>query len=880
MANNNHFELTLDTLAPSGSISRGDQRYHNTNYALTIVKDDASWMYVWRDTTAVPTAIPTGLEPIEAATSYTTDFDASAEEYYHLVLEDSVGNQSPIYSTEIITFDIINPVVTDDETAYLADTDSGSKLFTNDPVVNFHFVATDNLSGIVSGRIVPISGSMAGQVVVVPVGGEFSGTITLTGDDGTKQVAFYATDGAGNESDPVTREIYLDTHLDAPILTIHNAVTDANISTMPVNYGTAAGEILARITTESDVVNYKLWKESETEPTEWTPFTGTPTEVTGVVYMDIAKTVTVGDGQKNFYIRVQDQAGTVYPAPPAAAVTTYITLDQTAPVISLTRTGAEWISNITGHTASELTLSATDATAGVASWELLCNGSKVQDGTTTIPTTVAITSATTGMVEGANTFTFNVWDAATNESTATAVVKLDTTGPVVSIGSLNQWYNEFKNQKSTGGNALTQIVANNTDAGAGVDTITPWTSTVAADTTAPAAATPIARTGDAQIIPAANIYGDAAESAANYMHIKVVDKVGNVSYAHQVYGFDSVQPLDNGSKFDKDYYNVKTAQVNLAYTDATSLVAYFKVTGTDIDNPSTDWEAIAATRAVTLNGDDGMKTVHIQFKDNAGNISVSVDATTELDQTAPAALHELHVAGSDDPKPAVSNIKTFDAWISCTDDAIETGGFTFKYYGEGIGKAEAEVEWETFVPGTKKIGERAAMVLSKTCTDGDGLKEMYVKFKDAAGNISEATKASFTLDTTAPEPEAKDVDYNRISKVHVTRRDGAGAGTKYADETCFTLDPKCTMQAYKVCAYKTQAAAEAGSHEDPAIPTTAGSINMSGSGLHTSATVSCKIKGADYETALGGSGNDGLHIVVVYVQDEGGNWSGKAVFTI
>ena len=45
MANNNHFELNLDTTAPIGSIA-ANHRYINANEALTIVKGDASYMQV------------------------------------------------------------------------------------------------------------------------------------------------------------------------------------------------------------------------------------------------------------------------------------------------------------------------------------------------------------------------------------------------------------------------------------------------------------------------------------------------------------------------------------------------------------------------------------------------------------------------------------------------------------------------------------------------------------------------------------------------------------------------------------------------------------------------------------------------------------------
>ena len=48
---------------------------------------------------------------------------------------------------------------------------------------------------------------------------------------------------------------------------------------------------------------------------------------------------------------------------------------------------------------------------------------------------------------------------------------------------------------------------------------------------------------------------------------------------------------------------------------------------------------------------------------------------------------------------------------------------------------------------------------------------------------------------------------------------------------------------------------------------------------NSSSPVDCLIKGADLETALGGPGNDGAHIIVVYVKDPAGQWSSKAIFT-
>ncbi len=166
------------------------------------------------------------------------------------------------------------------------------------------------------------------------------------------------------------------------------------------------------------------------------------------------------------------------------------------------------------------------------------------------------------------------------------------------------------------------------------------------------------------------------------------------------------------------------------------------------------------------------------------------------------------------------------------------------------------------------------------CTSGDGNKTIYVKIKDAAGNVSDAKSFTFEYDTTAPEVTVSDIDYQRISKVHALRRSSTGTiAGKYSDETHFTFTPNSIIQAYKVCAYQDQAAAEAGTHNDPAIKQSgdtgsAGSVNMHATGLSSDAAVNATIKGADFEAALpspaAGSSKDGAHFVVVYVQDLAG----------
>jgi hypothetical protein len=51
-------------------------------------------------------------------------------------------------------------------------------------------------------------------------------------------------------------------------------------------------------------------------------------------------------------------------------------------------------------------------------------------------------------------------------------------------------------------------------------------------------------------------------------------------------------------------------------------------------------------------------------------------------------------------------------------------------------------------------------------TSGDGVKTVYVKFKDAAGNWSTAYSASIILDTTPPQLDIAQPTENQIVEVN------------------------------------------------------------------------------------------------------------------
>lgn len=177
-------------------------------------------------------------------------------------------------------------------------------------------------------------------------------------------------------------------------------------------------------------------------------------------------------------------------------------------------------------------------------------------------------------------------------------------------------------------------------------------------------------------------------------------------------------------------------------------------------------------------------------------------------------------------------------------DAVTTG-YQMKIWGVSGAASEAEASWETF-----------AASKSVTLPAGDGLKTVSVKVRDDVGNETAAATASITLDTAVPVISITGPDIGTISKA-------SGFDTAVAS---FTVDSDFVE--YKVCAVP---AANSLVTAGTVIPTTAGSINTSGTGNFPADTlISVTIKGADLESASPG---DGVKIVKVFAKDKAGNWS-------
>ena len=192
-----------------------------------------------------------------------------------------------------------------------------------------------------------------------------------------------------------------------------------------------------------------------------------------------------------------------------------------------------------------------------------------------------------------------------------------------------------------------------------------------------------------------------------------------------------------------------------------------------------------------------------------------------------------------------TNTQAVNLTISTSDTPSD--GYTMKLWGIQGAATEGAAAWETFSP-SKAVN----------LTAGDGLKTISVKIRDNVLNESAAATAQITLDTAAPAVSITGPDVNIISKV--AEKDTASFS--------FMSDKVFTEYTVRVVP-ATTSLHTAGTQ----IPTTGGSVNMSGSngsGYPADTAINCTVKGADLETASAG---DGVKIVKVFVKSQSNVWS-------
>ncbi len=173
------------------------------------------------------------------------------------------------------------------------------------------------------------------------------------------------------------------------------------------------------------------------------------------------------------------------------------------------------------------------------------------------------------------------------------------------------------------------------------------------------------------------------------------------------------------------YTNSTAVSLTLSATDAGSGVYQMRFSN---DNASwSAWEAYGTSKSWTLVGGDGTKYVYVQYRDNAGNASGSVNDTIYLDTVAPSGSIVINGGAT------YSNSTAVSLSLSASDGG--SGVYQMRFSNDNSSWST----WETY--GTSK---------SWTLISGDGTKTVYVQYHDNAMNVSSSFSDTIILDMTAP----------------------------------------------------------------------------------------------------------------------------------
>jgi hypothetical protein len=143
------------------------------------------------------------------------------------------------------------------------------------------------------------------------------------------------------------------------------------------------------------------------------------------------------------------------------------------------------------------------------------------------------------------------------------------------------------------------------------------------------------------------------------------------------------------------------------------------------------WEPYAATRVWTLSGGAGSKTVSVQYRDNAGNLSAIAQDTIVLDTSAPDTTPP---SGSISINGGAATTSSASVTLTLTaDDPVPGSGVaTMRFSNDGVTWSS----WEIYA--TTRVW---------TLSGGAGSKTVSVQYRDNAGNLS-----AIAQDTIAFEP--------------------------------------------------------------------------------------------------------------------------------
>ena len=835
-----YFNLTLDTAAPSGGIISNLQSYHNSNTTVTLSANEAAFMKVWTNSSAsgaiTDTTYPSAWEVYN--TSKTVTFSEQGTQYVHAQFMDNVGNIGAIVNSSATIYDTQAPVIS---SVSISKGNGYTKEAANGVRITFSDVTSGVASVALSGDIAPAEKITYTVTDADRTAGYKDIQVTFSSPDGTKTVSARAADRAGNVSTLVSDTIIYDSTAASITPILRKEDDSANLSA----YVNTRDYGVRIVTNDTDITHYKVW-EGNTEPNEWVAISNA-TSISNVGYFIDNLQLSVGDGSKTIYTKVKDVAGNI-----TSGTQLNVTLDTTAPSVTLS-SDVSVISAQTGYDTVTFICGATDTNSAQGlTYELKILGYDTVVKSGTFTNSVAVTQSEIEAIApgaGEKKFYLEVTDIAGNTGVAgKRSITIDKTAPTGSISVSSQYYNTT---------TIPVVVTASDTGGAGLSKIKVWL-----DLTEPSTW----ENYSTNINPFENV-----TEGQHVVHIKLMDAVGNISETYNSNSFIVDLTAPTGTITTQfNYTNTRNITITASASDektgiVTSGVALMKVWEDGTTEPG--WETYVDTKSLVLTTGDGSKTIKAKFKDNAGNeTSTATTCNIILDTDEPDVTLVLTKTDGTTVLPSTVSARGFNARIGFTNEVQNSPISFYKLTGDFTTSSDT---WKAF---TADSGKSYMTISNLEFTTSSGQKVITALLKDAAGNIS-ATGASVSVlyDSSNPVIDVNAPSYNIISKQHTARLNSTGSAItgQYNDTCIFTWSSNKPLQAFKVCVNQpSQTAANA-----TAIGTTNGSQNMNGSVVAANTDITSVIMGLDFAATDAVNDVDGAYEIIVYGQDEGGNWS-------
>lgn len=201
---------------------------------------------------------------------------------------------------------------------------------------------------------------------------------------------------------------------------------------------------------------------------------------------------------------------------------------------------------------------------------------------------------------------------------------------------------------------------------------------------------------------------------------------------------DTLAP-QNGSISIPTLTNTRSITATLSAVDASQMKLWGDIESASSESEAT-WETYSESKAISLVGVDGTKTVHVKFRDAVGNETASFSATTNLDTTGAVVT----ITGPDvDTISKVNgyNVATFAFSVDTDVVAWEVRVVPASGSTHTTGVVIGEENGSTNMTGTSlKANTAVSCTINgadlETASSGDGAKIIKVFVRDAAGNWS------------------------------------------------------------------------------------------------------------------------------------------------